>query len=73
MINSDQAISIKTNSTSAPQDTFSLVATQVKIWTLATDLIAACPFAGDVTAIYITNSSGATANIKIRAIAHMGQ
>src|ERR1700677_1117830 len=72
---SDQPITICTNnpSGSSPQDTITLVGTQVKPWTLETDLIGACPFAGNVTALYITNTSGFVANIKIRALAHCGQ
>lgn len=67
---SDQAITIYTNnpSGSAPQDTIPLVAGQVRVWTLATDLLANCPFSGNVTTLYITNASASVANVRVRAL-----
>jgi hypothetical protein len=67
---SDQPIAIYTNNPSgaAPQDTIPLVAGQVKVWTLATDLLATCPFSANVTTLYITNASAAAANVRIRAL-----
>jgi|SRR5579871_1163089 len=67
-ITSDQAITIKTNSTGSPQDTIAIAAGQVLIWTLATDLIARCPFSNDVTNVYITNAGGTAANVYIDAV-----
>ena len=65
-IYSSAAITIKTNSTSDPDDTIAVSAGQVILWTLAQDTLAACPFTVDVTALYITNASGAAATVKIR-------
>ncbi|HEY4360100.1 MAG TPA: hypothetical protein VGN17_03995 [Bryobacteraceae bacterium] len=69
-ITSDQAITIYTNaaSGSSPQDTIAIAAGQVLIWTLATDLVARCPFSDDVTSIYITNSGSTAANIFIDSV-----
>jgi len=68
----DAAVTIYTNSPSgsSPTDTIPLVAGQNSIWTLATNLLAKCPFTADVTTIYITNAGGATSNVKIRALAN---
>jgi len=68
----DQAVTIYTNnpSGSSPQDTIPLVAGQAKIWTLQTDGSGACPFAGNVTTMYVTNPGGTVANLKIRGICH---
>lgn len=69
-ITSDQAVTLYTNaiSSGSPQDTIAIAAGQVLIWTLGTDLIARCPFSGDVTNIYITNAGGTVANIYIDAV-----
>ncbi len=66
-IESDQAIKIETNSGSAPTDDIDIVANEPIIWT--TNSVHANPITADVTAnIFITNSSGSTANLKIRAL-----
>jgi hypothetical protein len=72
MVRSDQAVTLYTNnpSGSSPQDTISLVANQCRIWTLQTDGSGACPFAGNVTAMYVTNPGGIVANLSIRGICH---
>lgn len=67
-LKSDQALTIKTNSSGSPQETINLVAGQSYIWTLQTDGAGKIPFAGDVTAFYITNSSAAAANFSMRAV-----
>ncbi|HEY4359400.1 MAG TPA: hypothetical protein VGN17_00425 [Bryobacteraceae bacterium] len=69
-ITSDQAVTIYTNAASSmsPQDTIPIAAGQVLIWTLATDLIARCPFSDNVTALFITNTGGTAANIYIDSI-----
>ena len=71
-LQSDQPITLYTNapSTGAPQDTIALVKGQAKIWTLQTDGAGACPFAGNVTAVYATNPGVAVANLRIRGISH---
>lgn len=64
---SDQALTIKTNSSSAPQDTINLVAGQAIVWQPAGGFSA--PFAGNVTKFFLTNASGTlTANFKMRAL-----
>lgn len=72
-ISSDRDITIHTNNPSAPQDTVNIKGGQVFLWTLGMDGPAKIPFAGNVTALYITNTSGHVANVKIRALAHVGQ
>jgi hypothetical protein len=64
------AIVICTNnpSGSSPQDTITLAAGQVLIWTAATDGSGKLPFSGNVTSLYITNSGAAVAPFKIRAL-----
>ena len=64
------AMTLYTNDTSGgtPQDTIPLVAGQVLVWTLATDLITHCPFSGNVTTLYVTNASGSAATFRVRAL-----
>lgn len=64
------AVTIYTNnpSGSAPQDTIPLVAGQCLVWTLATDGLSKCPFSGNVTSIYITNSTAAAVAVSIRSL-----
>jgi hypothetical protein len=61
---STQAITVKTNSTSAPDDTINLTAGHQLVWT--TDHIEANPLGVDVTKFYLTNSSGSAATVKFR-------
>lgn len=70
LISSDVAITVFTNnpSGSSPQDTIPIAAGQSLIWTLATDLIARCPFSANVTAIYVTNAAGGASAFKIRCV-----
>lgn len=67
LLYSSKACTIETNSSSVPQDTITLAADQVIIWTLAQDGLPACPFSDNVTAVYVTVPSG-TASVKIRAL-----
>jgi hypothetical protein len=60
---SDRDVTIKTNSTGSPQETWALKANRPIIW--ATNLFGGFPIAGDVTALFITNVSGATASVKL--------
>jgi|ERR1035438_5623824 hypothetical protein len=63
------ALTILTNSSSAPTDTINLVAGQCLVWTLQTDAIGDLPFSADVTAgIFVANNSGAASQLDIRAI-----
>lgn len=68
VIYSDRILTIETNSAGSPVDTIVLVAGQALIWTLATDGLAKCPFTVDVTGLFVTNASGGTAALKIRAL-----
>ena len=63
---SDQDITLETNSATVPDDTLSLLADEPVIW-WATDLHTAL-LTVDVTAIYLTNASGAEATVKIRVL-----
>ena len=67
---SSVAVTIYTNAASsgAPQDTIPLVAGQTKIWTLATDGIGACPFSGNVTALYVTVAGAVAPSFKLRCL-----
>ncbi len=67
-IYSDRAVTIKTNSSSSPTDTITLVAGQNLVWSLATDGLSKCPISASVTALYIANASGAAASVKIRSL-----
>ena len=67
-IESDQVVTIETNSGSAPDHAFVMVANQPLVWQAAD--YHANPFdTTDITSIFITNASGATANVKIRVLA----
>jgi hypothetical protein len=66
-IYSDKAVTVKTNSTSAPDDTITLTAGQMKIWKVG-DLDAAKLFTADVTKLYITNAGSAIATVKVRIL-----
>lgn len=61
---SDQALTIETNSGSAPTETVTLTAHIPKVW--KTGDVAACPFLSNVTKLYLTNGSATAANVKIR-------
>lgn len=63
-------VSIFTNaaSGSSPTDTIAVTATTPRIWTLAGDGLAACPFSADVTTIYITNATAGAVQVEIRAL-----
>lgn len=53
-------------------DYFTMVAGQNIIWTLATDGLVKCPFAFDVTSVFITvTGASGTAVFKIRAMEHV--
>lgn len=66
LLYSDQALTLKTNSTSSPQETINLKAGIPHMWN--TDSYATIMFAGDVTKIYATNSGGTAANFKVRCV-----
>lgn len=63
---SDQNVTFETNDGSSPEDTIALKANVPYVWT--TDSYDAFLLGADVTAIFITNSSGSTANIEMTVI-----
>jgi hypothetical protein len=56
----DQHVVIRTNSIGSPQETISLVAGKPLTWD--TDESRAVPFAGNITALYLTNATNIDAN-----------
>lgn len=62
---SDKDVTVKTNSSGSPQETWNLKANQVFLWKEGDP--GSVPVAGAVTALYITNSSGAAATVKLLA------
>jgi hypothetical protein len=63
---SDKALTIETNSSSAPQETISLAAGVPFVYVPGAGL--ASPFGGNVTALYATNASGSAAALQIRVL-----
>lgn len=63
---SDQAVTIETNNGTTPDDTFTLVANVPLEWNESSPL--ANPFSADITGLFITNASGATATVRIRIL-----
>jgi type IV secretory pathway VirB9-like protein len=69
MIYADGALTLKTNSSGSPQETITLAAGQEITW--QTGDPGSAPFAGNVTALFVTNgSSTAAVNLKIRALSN---
>lgn len=64
-IKSDQVITIETNSGAGEADVFTMVAGLPIQWSEGN---VACPITEDVTALFITNASGSTANLIFRAL-----
>lgn len=63
---SSAAITVETNDGSSPDDTLNLLAGQPYVW--HTGSYDSFLLTADVTVLYITNASGATANIEIRVL-----
>lgn len=63
---SNQDVTIETNNATTPSDTINLLAGVPYIWT--TDSYDTLKLTVDVTIIYVTNASGATATIQIEAL-----
>jgi len=61
---STKDVTLKTNSTSTPQETINLAANKQLVWTI--DHLEAKPFSGNVTKFYFTNSGTSDATIKFR-------
>lgn len=60
---SDQALTVETNSGGTPVDSFTLTANRPVVWQTGDTAI----FTADVTALYLSNSSGSTATFKLIA------
>lgn len=63
-IQGDQALTVKTNSSGAPQETFTLDGVDPSSWVEGEGV---SPIAGDVTSVYVTNASGSDAEFEILA------
>lgn len=63
---STRALTVKTNSSSVPQETLSIAANSPFLYIPGSGV--ASPFAGDVTALYVSNASGGAATLKIRGL-----
>jgi hypothetical protein len=63
---SDQAVTIKTNSTGTATDTIVLAAKKQVVWTV--DHLESKPLTGDVTKMYITNSNSTAANVVLSCL-----
>lgn len=59
---------IKTNSSSTPQDTINLAAGAQVVYEGAGATGAANPFSGNITAIYVTNNDPKAGNFKLRVL-----
>lgn len=62
---SDRDVTVKTNSSGSPQETWNLKANQPHYW--CENDPGSAPVAGAVTALYVTNASGADATLKLIA------
>lgn len=61
----DVAMTVKTNSSGAPQETFTLVADEPVLWTeKLTGVAVGELFGGNVTALYVTNTTTGTLRIR---------
>ena len=67
-IYSDNGLVIKTNSSSTPQDTITLAPGQALAWQSGDP--GAAPFAGNVTALFVSNSGSAASALKMRALSN---
>jgi len=63
---SDKDLVIETNDGSSPQETITLIAGEPVCWAAANTL--ACPFSGDITALYATEANGDDAEFELEAI-----
>lgn len=68
---SDQAIVVETNSSGAPVNVFTLAADKPFIWFEGNGTwrdTAGTAVSSDITALYVTNASGASATLQIRSL-----
>jgi hypothetical protein len=62
---SDKAVTVETNSGSAPQETIALGANEFRVWKTG---MGTKPISDDVTALFVTNAGSAAANVTIIAL-----
>ena len=65
-ISSDQALTLKTNSSSVPQDTLTIAANKPFCWYSGCGI--ANPFANNVTSLFVTNAGSTAANLNIKCL-----
>jgi hypothetical protein len=63
---SDKALTVETNDGTTPQETITLVAGEPIYWAKTNTLV--CPFSGDITALYVTETNSDDAELEIEAI-----
>ena len=66
VITTTQAVTLKTNSTSSPGNTFSLTPSGLFSWQAGSG--ETCPFTADVTTLYFANSGANDAYVTIRCL-----
>jgi hypothetical protein len=66
-IKASRAVTIKTNDSTTPDDTITLAAGQALFWGNDEDT-GRLPFTVDVTALYVSNASGAAADLDIQCL-----
>lgn len=64
---SNQALTLKTNSSSTPQDTITMRANVPIVWTQSS--FHSIPFAGNVTTMFFTNAGSNPAGVNVRVLA----
>jgi hypothetical protein len=62
-IHSTKAVTIKTNSSSAPDQTFTLIAGQGIVWDTTDLSVTACPITTNLTKVYITNNDSTDSDV----------
>lgn len=65
-ISSDQAVTVKVNSSTTPTETFALTTKAGVVY--ASDWPSASPFAHDITDLYVTNAGATDAKFHFRAL-----
>ena len=65
---SNVAITVETNSASAPDNTYTLAAGVPLVWKNDGEVALADVFAADITALYVTNASGSSSTFEVYCI-----
>lgn len=66
----DKAVTVKTNSSSTPQETITLAAGQAIVW--ASDHTESAPFSSNITKFFVTNAGSAAARFRFFALVNQG-